>query len=122
MARVALAAALIVGLAAPAMAKDSDRRKLDKTLTGRAGKSGVSRVIITLKPGADASSEVKKLGGKVGRRLGLINGQAIEVPNAMLRKLAERSEILSVHHDRPTGGENNRAAVTVGARAAQFQY
>jgi serine protease AprX len=79
-------------------------------------------VIITLKPGADVSSEVKKLGGRLGRRLASINAQAIELPNAVLGKLAERSEILSIHYDRPTGGELNRATVTVGARAAQFEF
>ena len=124
-ARLALATALMVGFGGPAFAakgNDRDRRKLDKALSDRAGKSGTSRVIITLKPGSDASSEVKKLGGKVGRRLRLINGQAIEVPNAVLRKLAERSEIISLHHDRPTGGEMNRAAVTVGARAVQSDF
>ncbi|MGH9310091.1 MAG: S8 family peptidase [Vicinamibacterales bacterium] len=122
--RVALVAALVVGLGAPAMAKGNqrDRKKIDRVLTARAGKPGTSRVIIRLKPGADASGEVKKLGGRLGRRLTGINGQAIELPNVAIRKLAERSEVLSIHYDRPTGGELNRAAVTVGARAAQFQY
>ena len=133
--KVALAAALIVGLAAPGLASSGrnkgsnkgsghggDHKKLDKTLSERAGKHGTSRVIIRIKPGADASSEVKKLGGKLGRRLGSINGQVIEISNAALEKLAERSEILSLHHDRPTGGELNRAAVTVGARAVQSEF
>jgi serine protease AprX len=123
--KVAIVAALIVGLAAPAFAakgNDRDRRKLDRFLTNRAGKLGTSRVIITLKPGADASSEVKKLGGRLGRRLAGISGQVIELPNFVLAKLAERSEILSIHHDRPTGGELNRAAVAVGARAAQQEF
>ena len=121
--RAALAAALIVGLGAPALANDArDQKKLDKILSERAGKSGSSRVIIRLKPGADASSEVRKLGGKMGRRLKLVDGYAIEIPNGALRKLAERSEIVSMHHDRPTGGELNRAAVAVGARAAQYEF
>ncbi len=119
---LALAAALILGVAAPSSATDGDGNKLDKTLSGRAGKSGTSRVIIRLKPGSDASSEVKKLGGKLGRKLGSINGQVIELPNGALRTLAERSEILSLHDDRPTGGELNRAAVTVGARAVQTDF
>ena len=121
--RAALAAALIVGLAAPALANNArDQKKLDKILSEHAGKSGSSRVIIRLKPGADASSEVRKLGGKMGRRLKLVDGYAIEIPNGALRKLAERSEIVSMHHDRPTGGELNRAAVAVGARAAQYEF
>ena len=114
-----------MALGSPAFAQKGNGRnpgKLDKVLTERAGKSGSSRVIITIRPGADPSSDVRKLGGKLGRRLGLINGQVAEVPNNVLRKLAERSDILSIHHDRPTGGELNRAAVTVGARYAQAEF
>jgi len=136
--RVALVATLIVGLGLPALAKDGknsgsnsrgnsgpgngQHQKLDKFLRDRDGKSGTTRVIIQLKPGADASGEVKKLGGRLGRRLSIINGQVAEVPNGMLRKLAERSEVVSLHYDRPTGGEMNRVAVTVGARAAQMEF
>ena len=116
---VAIAAALVVGLAAPARAHSDDGAKLDKILAGRAGKPGKSRVIIIVKPGADAGDEVHKLGGKMGRRLRLIHGHAIELPNSAIRELARRSEILSMHYDRPTGGEMNRVAVTVGARAVQ---
>jgi serine protease AprX len=114
-----------MALGSPAFAQKGNGRnpgKLDKVLTERAGKSGSSRVIITIRPGADPSSDVRKLGGKLGRRLGLINGRVAEVPNDVLRKLAERSDILSIHHDRPTGGEMNRAAVTVGARHAQAEF
>ena len=118
--RVAIAAALTVGLGGPAFAKDANAPKLDKTLRERAGQGGRSRVIVTLRPGANPSSDIKKLGGTMGRRLGLINGQVVEIPNAVLARLAARSDIESIHDDRPTGGELNRAAVTVGARAVQF--
>jgi serine protease AprX len=123
--RVALAVAFSVGLATPASASKGngrDHQKLDKILKERDGRLGTSRVIITLKPGADATAEVRKLGGKVGKRLRSINGMAVELPNFVLRRLAERSEILSIHYDRPTGGQLNRAAVTVGARAAQHEF
>jgi hypothetical protein len=46
----------------------------------------------------------------------------VELPNAVIRKLADLSFVESIHYDRPTGGEMNRVAVTVGARAAQLQY
>ena len=66
--------------------------KVDKILNERAGKIGTSRVIVIFKPGKDASSiDVKRLGGKLGRRLGLINGHAIELPNAVIRNLADNS-------------------------------
>src|SRR5687768_766662 len=75
-----------------------------------------------LKPGMDASAEMKRLGGKLGRRLGLINSQVVELPNAQIRKLAEHPSVNSMHFDRSTGGEMNRVAVTVGARAAQYEF
>jgi serine protease AprX len=96
--------------------------KLDKILKVRAGTGGTSRVIITLKPGADPSADVRKLGGRLGRKLGLINGQVVELPNALIRKLADLSFVESIHYDRPTGGEMNRVAVATGARAAQATY
>jgi serine protease AprX len=97
--------------------------KLDKTLSERSGgsKLGKSRVIITLVPGWDATSEVKKLGGKLGRKLSSINGQVAEVPNGLLRKLAEHPGVASIHWDRPSEASLNRAAVMVGARAVQSQ-
>ena len=123
--RGVLALSLVVGLGGPAIAKSGPSEKhdkIDKLLQSRAGKSGTSRVIITLKSGSDPSSDVRKLGGRLGRKLGLINGQVVELPNAVLRKLADLSFVESVHYDRPTGGEMNRVAVATGARAAQLTY
>ena len=122
--RGVLALALVVGLGGPTFAKPAPekRDKVDRFLRNRAGKSGTSRVIITLKPGFDVSSDARKLGGRLGRRLGLINGQVLELPNAVIRKLADLPFVESIHYDRPTGGEMNRVAVTVGARAAQALY
>jgi serine protease AprX len=114
-----------VGLGGPAFARSGpsgNHDKLDNILKGRAGKSGKSRVIITLTEGFDPSADVRRLGGILGRRLALINGQVVELPNALLRKLADLPFVESIHHDRPTGGEMNRVAVTVGARAVQSTY
>jgi serine protease AprX len=121
---VALALALVVGLGAPALAKSGrPKEKLDRFLKAREGKGGTSRVIVTLKPGYfDASNDMKRMGGRLGRRLGLINGQVLDLPNAVIRRLSEHPAVESIHHDRPTGGEMNRVAVSVGARAAQIQY
>jgi serine protease AprX len=127
--RLALVLALTVGVATPGYAakpgndrrRPGDHKRLDNTLNRRAERlSGTSRVIITLKPGWDASSEVKRLGGRLGKRLGVINGQVVELPNWVLRRLADHPAVQSIHYDRPTGGEMNRAAVTVGARAVQY--
>ena len=44
---------------------------------------GTSKVILTINPGqeANAEKEIKKLGGRVGRRLKLVDGMAVELPN-----------------------------------------
>jgi serine protease AprX len=111
----------VLGLAAPAAAKPGDHPKLDKVLNGRANgnNNGKSRVIVTLKPGYDASTEIKGLGGRLGRQLPLINGQVVELSNGQLKRLANSPAVASIHWDRPTGGELNRAAVAIGARAVQ---
>ena len=100
--------------------REGDHSRLDRKLNDRDRqvKGGTSRVIIQLKPGFKAS-DVTGLGGKLGRRLGLIDGQVAELPNRVLRKLADNPAVARIVWDRPTGGEMNRVAVTVGARAIQ---
>jgi serine protease AprX len=123
-ARLALTLALLVSLAAPGLAKErqGNHQKLDKELNKRADRGGgTSRVIITFKPGWRESDEVHKHGSKLGRKLGLINGRAAEVPNSVLRRLADDPAVESIHYDRPTAGEMNRTAVAVGARAVQSE-
>jgi serine protease AprX len=119
---LALTLAFSLGLAAPGYAKPGDHAKLDKTLNERAGKAGFSRVIVTLEHGWDVSTEARKLGGKLGRRLNLVNGMVVELPNGQLKKLASVPGVRTVHLDRPTGGEMARVAVTAGARAAQIEF
>ena len=130
----ALALVAVVALAAPATAAKPNRQhgrgnqkyeKIDRELKSRSGRLvGTSRVIITLKPGHDdnASREVRKLGGRLGRKLRLIDGMVVELPNRMIKALAERSEVLSIHYDRPIAMHLNRAAAAVGARAATSQW
>ena len=81
-------------------------------------------MILTVKPGqeANAEKEIRKLGGRLGRRLKLVDGMAVELPNRVIKVISERSEVLSVHHDRPIAGHNSRTAVSTGARAAQQQW
>ncbi len=85
---------------------------------------GTSKVILTINPGqeANAEKEIKKLGGRVGRRLKLVDGMAVELPNRVIKQISERSEVLSVHFDRPIAQHMNRTAVSVGARAVQQQW
>src|SRR4051812_11409839 len=101
--KVALALALlaILGSASPAFAARSqgsrpgDHAKLDRKLNDRDRelKGGTSRVIIQLKAGKDASADVLKLGGRLGRRLNLMNGMVVELPNRVLRKLADNPAV-----------------------------
>ena len=99
--------------------------KLDGELKSRSGRlTGTSRVILTIKPGQEnnAYQEIRRLGGRLGRRLKLIDGMVVELPNRVIKQLSERSEVISIHYDRPTNQHMNRAAVAVGARAAQQQW
>jgi serine protease AprX len=101
------------------------RDKLDKDVRSRANRLlGTTRVIITVKPGqeANAADEIRKLGGRLGRRLKLVDGMVVELPNRLIKRISERSEVLGIHLDRPISGHMNRAAVSVGARAVQQEY
>jgi serine protease AprX len=127
MLRVGLAIALVsvLGGPPPVMAAQGpgpgDHPKLDRKLNDRDrnDKGGTSRAIIQLKTGADVSADVTKAGGKLGRRLGLMNGLAVELPNKVLRKLADNPAVDRIIWDRPLDPSMNRVAVAVGARAVQ---
>src|SRR6185436_8961204 len=80
------------------------------------------RVIIELKAGKDASADVLKLGGRLGRRLNIMNGMVVELPNRVLRKLADNPNVARIIWDRPLTGTMNRVSITVGARAVRQHY
>ena len=128
---VAVLAGLMI--AAPVAAKPQSQNsgksnrieKLDRETKSRSLRLlGTSRVIIMLKPGQEANGiqAVKRLGGHVWQELSVVNALAIELPNRVIAKLAERSEVISIHYDRPTQAHLNRAAVTVGARAVRSTF
>jgi serine protease AprX len=125
--RVGLALALVsvLGGSQPAMAgpggRSGDHPRLDRKLNDRDREvsGGTSRAIIVLKPGWDASGDVTKLGGKLGRRLSLMNGLSVELPNRVLRRLADNPAVDRIIWDRPLDSTMNRVSVTVGARAIQ---
>jgi serine protease AprX len=117
---------VVTGLGAPDYAgrKPGDHPKLDQKLNERANLGGVgtSRVIVMLKPGCSVDNDLKQVGARKGRSFGSINGVAAEVPNFVLRRLANTTCVASMHHDRGVAGEMNYAAVVEGARAVQAQY
>ena len=100
----------------------ADHPKLDRELNRRGLRPGWSRVIITLHGSADASAEVLKLGGRLGRRLDLINGRVVELPNGQLRKLASHPAVARIDEDRATERLMSRVATLSGARMVQRAY
>ena len=103
--------------------RPTDNPKLDRKLNDRSERGGVglSRVIVTFKPGVniDSVEYLAKFAAKRGRKLTIVSGEVVELPNFMLRKLADDKRVLSIVHDRKTGGDMNRSAVVSGARAVQ---
>ncbi|HJZ77819.1 MAG TPA: S8 family peptidase [Vicinamibacterales bacterium] len=94
--------------------------KLDDTLTEHANQGNgllTTRVIVQLNPGATLPPEFKKFARN--RRLDLLNGEVLEVPNGILKQMAAHPSIFQVHYDRPIGAHNYRTSVTVGARTVQ---
>jgi len=92
------------------------RYRLDDELTQRATKGNPDRtssVIVTLVPGATVPQEFKRF-ARSGK-LDIINGQVLDLPNRMLKRLAEYPEVFQIHDNRPIGAHNYRTSVTVGA-------
>ena len=81
--------------------------------------NGESNVIVAFNDPTDAVNIVKGYGGKVSRRLGILNALVAQIPNGRLEGLVSDPRVKSVHHDRPAHGFVGRTAVTVGAHAVQ---
>ena len=117
---------VVTGLDAPVYEgrQPGDHPKLDHELNDRAkfGGANTSRVIIMLKPGCSIDADLAKLGGRKGRTFSIISGHVADVPNFVLRKLANNPCVTAIHFDRGLAGEMNYAAVVEGARAVQAQY
>ena len=130
----ALCLLLVAGLAAsPADAKTHSRQapkkqagapgafvknyKIDDALTDVADHANpnlTTRVIVTLVPGATLPNEFKKYTRNT--KLDLINGEVLDLPNGVLRKLAAHPNVFRLHFDRPIKTHNYRTSITTGAR------
>ena len=66
-----------------------------------ASRAGTSAVIVRAAPGTEPRAEaaVKRLGGRIGLRLAIINGFAAKVPAASVASLARLSFVVSVTPD-----------------------
>src|SRR4051812_44427847 len=93
--------------------------KLDDELTRRANRNpqATSSVIVTLVPGAQLPSEFKKFARSLN--LGIINGQVLDLPNNMLKKLEAHPDVFRIHDNRAAAGHNYRTSVTVGAASVR---
>jgi serine protease AprX len=94
--------------------------KLDGELTRRSQDrkaSNVTRVIVTLVPGATLPQEFKKYSRNT--KLDLINGQVLDLPNGVLKAMSAHPSVFRIHYDRPIKSHNYRTSITVGARTVQ---
>jgi serine protease AprX len=125
--RCAVAALAIVGASRPAFAQ-KDRTpasiaKIDSLAQRRVPLvAGWSRVIVqTVDRHSPASLGpiIAQAGGRVRRRLSLINAEVIDLPNAALTKLADSPLIARIALDRPVVGAMERTGATIGATAVR---
>lgn len=121
--RIVRGAALLVMLtlvpgiaAAESKGEATKSSKLDQLLEKRASQGGDSNVIVQFTDDTDAASTLKRF-GKVGKKLGIINGFAATIPNGLLKQLEKESKVKRISLDRSVEGFNGRTAVTVGSRA-----
>jgi len=94
--------------------------KLDDTLTDHASRGNpqfTTRVIVQLNPGATLPPEFRKYA--LNRRLDLVNGEVLDLPNGVLKQMAAHPSVFQIHYDRPIAAHNYRTSVTVGARTVQ---
>ena len=119
--------ALFGGFAAPAAAAGRSpartlltREKSDDEVIRRKSRSPreVSSVIVTFAPGAELPAEFKRF-ARVRGRLGIINGEVLDLPNGAIAQLERHPQIFRIHDNRPITGHNYRTSLTIGSRAVQ---
>jgi hypothetical protein len=77
-----------------------------------------TRVIVELQPGADVPPAFRRYMRHNGK-LGIINGQVLELPNRLIASMSQHPDVFRLHFDRPTKGANYRTALTTGTRVVQ---
>ena len=118
---------LLFGFAATAVAageishgRHGKNYKSDDEVIRRKGRSPqeVSSVIVTFAPGGDLPEEFKRF-ARVKGRLGIINGEVLDLPNGIIAQLERHPHIFRIHDNRPINGHNYRTSLTIGSRAVQ---
>jgi serine protease AprX len=86
--------------------------------------NATTRVIVTLAPGAKLPADVKRYLRRVGtvETLDLLNAQVLDLPNGLVKQLANSPAVVRLQYDRPIQTHNYRTAVTVGSRSVQEYY
>lgn len=98
--------------------------KLDTVLASRLGHSGRSRAVIRTANAASIASvarQVHGLRGRVLRSLPIVDGIAIDVPNALLSVIASDPLVERVSVDRVVAGAMERTRATIGADVVHEQ-
>ena len=97
-----------------------NHRKLDKELTQRSTSllSAVqkTKVIVTLKPGVKLPADFQRF-AKLNGRLGIINGQVLNLPNNLIKRLSEHPDVFDIRYDRPLHKLDYKTVLTTGATA-----
>src|SRR5471032_2643285 len=91
--------------------------KLDNELTLRAANRAnqTTRVIVELVKGQSLPSQFAKYAKRNGK-LGIINGQVLDLPNKLLKQMSLHPAVFRIHFDRPAAKFNYRTALTVGTK------
>src|SRR5476651_1448458 len=91
--------------------------KLDSELTVRAANRAnqTTRVIVELVQGQPLPSQFAKYAKRNGK-LGIINGQVLDLPNKLLKQMSLHPAVFRIHFDRPAAKFNYRTALTVGTK------
>jgi len=95
--------------------------KLDTELETRAttnSQTRTTRVIVELVPGAKLPAQFAAFAKRDGK-LGIINGQVVDLPDRLLRQMAQHPSVFRIHYDRPAATFNYRTSMTVGTRVVR---
>src|SRR5438128_1588538 len=123
--RLVLIVMLLGGLTPFASAQSSSSEKVGPIVRQRmALSSGRSRVIIQAADAASLNAVLPALAranATLGRRLPIINGQVLDVPNVALAGIANNPLIAHIALDRPALGTLERTGGTIGSTAVRQQ-
>jgi len=94
--------------------------KVDGELAKRSHGNGLAttRVIVELRPGAAVPPSYRPFMRRNGK-LGIINGQVLDLPNRLITQMSQHPDVFRLHFDRPTKESNYLTSLTTGTRAVQ---